>query len=181
MVPKAVLICALHQDDFVADTQNWTLTVLMPEVWYADKAPLPDYFLHASYFETEKANESSAFATVLKNLTAPYFVLVSAPLILKEHSLNTLIQNCMSSPQGTSLWEVSPSLTNRALYYDPVTLEIPCSDLECGVIKRECFNSVGGFDESFPILDKGFELGTSCCSCSEAVPRTCRHLGTHLS
>jgi len=42
VVPKAVLICALHQGDFVADTQNWTLTVLMPEVWYADKAPLPD-------------------------------------------------------------------------------------------------------------------------------------------
>ena len=37
-VPKAVLICALHQGDFVADTQNRTLTVLMPEVCYADEA-----------------------------------------------------------------------------------------------------------------------------------------------
>ena len=149
---------ALKQQSYPGEKLTLTV-ILLTHYLKDDKAPLPDYFLHASYFETEKANESSAFATVLKNLTAPYFVLVSAPLILKEHSLNTLIQNCMSSPQGTSLWEVSPSLTNRALYYDPVTLEIPCSDLECGVIKRECFNSVGGFDESFPILDKGFELG----------------------
>ena len=34
---KAVLICASHQGDFVACTQNWTLTVPMPEVCYADQ------------------------------------------------------------------------------------------------------------------------------------------------
>ena len=37
-VPKAVLIWAPYQGDFVAGCQNWALTVPMPEVCYGDQA-----------------------------------------------------------------------------------------------------------------------------------------------
>ncbi|MDC0345872.1 hypothetical protein OAM99_04290 [Planktomarina sp.] len=36
-VLKAVLICASHQGDFVACTQNWAFTVSMPEVCSVDE------------------------------------------------------------------------------------------------------------------------------------------------
>ena len=48
----AVLICALHQGDFVADTQNRTLTVLMPGVWYADVVRFRCGCTHGGFWET---------------------------------------------------------------------------------------------------------------------------------
>lgn len=149
---------ALGQQSYPND--KITLTVILDEEHIvAEKPALPGHFLQARYIEIAKAKESSTYTTALNDLKAPYFLLMAYPLVLDEHSLVTLMQDCISSPSTTSLWEASPTLTSRTLYYDPVTLEIPCSTLECGIIKRESSDAVGGFDEQFPIFGQGLELG----------------------
>ncbi len=149
---------ALGQQSYPSD--KITLTVILNEEHVvAGKLTLPDYFLNSRYVEITNTNEPSAYTNALKNLKAPYFLLMAHPLVLGEHGLVTLMQGCISSHPATGFWEVNPTLINRTLYYDPVSLEIPCSTLECGVIKRDSFDAVGGFDEQFPISGQGLELG----------------------
>lgn len=153
-----VVLEALRQQSYPSD--KVTLTVILFEKSMVDeRPPLPESFLHSRYVEIAKADESSAYVSILSDLNAPYFLLMVFPLLLDKQSLEILMQSCIASPSEMSLWEVSPSLTNRTLYYDPVSLEIPCSTLECGVIKRDSFNAVGGFDKRFPISGQGLELG----------------------
>ena len=56
-VLKAVLICVLHQGDFIVDTQNRTLTMLMLEVCNAACVTIPAF--HGCHFEW---NRDRAFA-----------------------------------------------------------------------------------------------------------------------
>ena len=148
---------ALGQQSYPHD--KITLTVLLPENHKGvDKPSLPDHFLHSSYVEIAGDIKSSAYTAVLNKLKAPYFLLMASPLVFHEDSLELLMQGCISSPPATALWEASPTLRSRTLYYDPVTLEIPCSFLEVGIVKRESFDKVSGFDDRFPISGQGLDL-----------------------
>ena len=135
------------------------LTILIPEHCESStKPPLPEGFQSAQYQVIEDSRGSQVLNSVLMGSKAPYFLLMSFPFVFAEEGLESIINRCVNSDIGTSLWEVIPTLLFRTNYYDPVSLEIPNSAFSCGVIKRESFEAVGGFDQQFPISTQVLEL-----------------------
>ncbi|MFC1776011.1 glycosyltransferase [Pseudomonadota bacterium] len=151
------VIDALQRQTYPNDKVTLTVIVYKRE-GMMENTSSPGHFASVRYIESSDTIRSQTQAEVLTGLKAPYLMFLTRPLELTENCLVTVMRHCIASPPTTGLWEISPTLSVRSLYYDSVSLEIPCSELECAVIDRKKFDAIGGFDEQFPISGQGLEL-----------------------
>ncbi|MCF6225327.1 MAG: glycosyltransferase [Xanthomonadales bacterium] len=141
-------------------SEKITLTILLLGNQQISAMPLlPVNTFKAQYIKLTEENSTAAFFQTIENLSAPYFLLMQQPFELAEHCLEICAQNCIASDTDTGLWELSPSLSKRVTFYDPVTLEVPSSDLELGIIRRQSYLAIGGFNPQLPLSQQGYDLG----------------------
>lgn len=150
----AEVLAGLKQQSYPGN--KISLTVLLFESQPADEIPpLPECFLQARYLTVASSNSSTAMTAAVSGHDAPYMLFLTSLLKLEKHSLEEVMSSCISSPTDVGLWEISPTLSTRTGYYDPVSLDISSSGFECVVIRRKSFDAVKGFDEQLPAAEQG--------------------------
>lgn len=140
-------------------SEKITLTViLLDESPEFNRPILPNCFSKASYLKVNKSQELFVLTNAMTKLKASYFMLMRIPRVLSEHCLKELLRECMFSLPTVGLWELCPTLNDRSTYYDPITLEVPFSTMEIGIVNREKYNEVGGFNVETPLHGQGLDL-----------------------
>ncbi|MES0857701.1 glycosyltransferase family 2 protein [Geobacillus sp. G4] len=88
----------------------------------------------------------------------PYVFFLNVDTELLPDTLSELAKEIENSDSSVALWECRQFPYEHPKLYNPVNLETSWSSAAACVVKRECFNEVGGFDEKIFMYAEDVDL-----------------------